>query len=59
MVCLEGGTGRRRCWTGCGVREIGLKQVPTSGVQVPGRRVSLNAPGRHRASLEGNFKGLI
>ena len=59
LVCLEGGAGRRRCWTGCDVREIRVKQVPQSGVQVPGRRVSLNAPGRHRANWEGNFKGLV
>ena len=41
-----------------GVREKWVKQVPKS-VQVPRRIVSLNAMGRHRTGLEGNFRSLL
>lgn len=41
-----------------GVREKWVKQVPKN-VQVPRRIVSLNAMGRHRTGLEGNFRSLL
>ena len=72
VVGVGGGTRRDRLWYAweveppgdaagrdVGVRETRVKQVPKSGVQVPGRIVSLNATGRHRPGLEGNFRGLL
>ena len=67
VVRVGGGTRRDRLWyvwdvkppgdaagQDVGVRETRVKQVPKSGVQVPGRIVSLNATRRHRPGLEGS-----